>query len=149
MQTSAPAHSGSLLDDPHFTVEEVPSLFDHLDLASVLRDRGRYSLYPVNQLTMREDTTGVATGRRSAGGNSPYVVVHSSTTLERMKDGDRRMLLQQKRCVWQVLAYEYHCEDGRSLPDLSPSPTRKFISQKAAEPNWCGVMRSGPMCCAT
>ncbi len=43
-----------------------------------------------------------------------------------------RMLLQQKRYVWQVLAYEYRCEDGRILPDLPPPPTRKFISQKAA-----------------
>ena len=43
-----------------------------------------------------------------------------------------RILPQQKRHVWQVLAYKYNCEDGRTLPDLPPPPTRTFISQQAA-----------------
>ena len=32
-----------------------------------------------------------------------------------------RILPQQKRHVWQVLAYKYNCEDGRTLPDLPPT----------------------------
>ena len=61
----------TFLNDPHATVEEVPFLFDPLDLARVLRERGWFSLCPVNQPTMREDTTGVPTQRGSANGTSP------------------------------------------------------------------------------
>jgi len=47
------------------------------------------------------------------------------------------IFLQQKRDVWQVVAYEYQCEDDRTILDLPPPPTRTFISQQAAS-NYIG-----------
>ncbi len=47
------------------------------------------------------------------------------------------IILQHKHHAWYVVAYDAELADGRPLPGMPPPPTRKFISQQAAN-NYVG-----------
>ncbi len=70
----------TFLHDAHPTVEEIPSLFDQIELVRILGERGRHSLCSASQRTMREDTTeGHRGGGRRVGFRRNIVSIHPAS----------------------------------------------------------------------